>query len=159
MHSKAVNLERKPATLTDIYKSTPLGRAFSSGQQEERAHVRKLLEIAYMIAKEEIPFTKYPTIMELEKRQGVSLGSAYTTEHKCREFTVLIGECMRDKVLDYVRQSHYLAVLIDGSTDSTVIEKELVYVMYVGPEGKAVFFFAIERCFGCNSSRDSEVVS
>ncbi len=87
MHSKAVNLERKPATLTDIDKLTPLGRAFSSGQQEERAHVCKLLEIAYMIAMEEIPFTKYPAIMELEKGHGVSLGSAYTTEHKCREFS------------------------------------------------------------------------
>ncbi len=93
-----------------------------------------------MIAKEVIPFTKYPAIMELEKRHGVSLGSAYTTEHKCREFTVLIGECTRDKVLDSVRQSHYLAVLIDGSTDSSVVEKVLVYVMYVRPEGKAQCF-------------------
>ncbi len=35
-------------------------------------------------------------------------------------------------------------MLIDGSTDSSVVEKELVYVMYVGPEGKAQFFFFLQ---------------
>ncbi len=60
------------------------------------------------------------------------------------ESLVLIGECMRDIVLDSVRQSHYLAVLIDGSTDSSVVEKELVYVMCVGPEGKAQCCFFLQ---------------
>ena len=81
-----------------------------------------------MLAKEEIPFTKYPAVLELEKRHGVSLGTAYATGHKCRDFTVLIGESMRDNVLASVRKAQYLAVLKEGSTDSSVVEKELIYV-------------------------------
>jgi len=98
-----------------------------------------------MLAKEEILFTKYLAILELEKKHGVSPGTAYATEHKCNDFTTLIGECMRDKVLASWHKSHYLAVLMDGSTDSSVVEKELVYVMYIGPDGKihCCFFFQL----------------
>ena len=32
-----------------------------------------------MLAKEEMPFTKYPAIVELEKRNGVSLGKRSTS--------------------------------------------------------------------------------
>ena len=93
MHAKAVSVERKP-TVTDIYRSTPIGRALATASQEQTARVCKLFEVAYMLAKEEIPFTKYPAVLELEKRHGVSLGTAYATEHKCKDFTVVIGKSM-----------------------------------------------------------------
>ena len=132
IHAKAINMDRQP-TISEIYRSTPLGRAFASANSEETGRVSKLFEIAYMLAKEELPFTKYCAVVELEKKHGVSLGNAYATEHKCRDFTVLIGESMRDDVL---QKSQYLAVLMDGSTDSSVVEKELIYVMFVGADGK-----------------------
>ena len=134
-HVKAVDIERKP-TITEMYHFTPIGRALARSSQEQTTRVCKLFEVAYMLAKEEIPFAKYPAVLDLEKRHGVSLGTAYATEHKCRYFTVLIGEAMRDTVLDSLRKSRYLAVLIDGSTDSSVVEKEMIYVMFVGPNGK-----------------------
>ena len=84
MHAKAINLERKP-TAVEIYCSTSLGRALATSSQDQRARVCKLFEVAYMLAKEEIPFTKYPVVLELEKRHGVSLSTAYATEHKCRD--------------------------------------------------------------------------
>ena len=86
--------------------------------------------------KEEIPFAKYPVILEIEKRHGVALGTAYSAEHKCRDFTIVIGKAMRDNVLAAVRKSRYLALLMDDSTDSSVVKKELIYVMFVGSDGK-----------------------
>ena len=86
MHSKTVNMELQPTrTINSILKSTPFGKAFASATTEESSRVGKLglFDAAYMLAKEEMPFTKYPAIVELEKRHGVSLGSTYGTEHKC----------------------------------------------------------------------------
>ena len=57
-----------------------------------------------MLTKEEIPFTKNPTVLELEKRHGVSLGIAYAMEHKCRDITVLSGESMMDNVFASVHK-------------------------------------------------------
>ena len=69
MHVKAMDMERKPArTISDILRTTPLGKAVASASAEETARVTKLMEISYMLAKEELPFSKYPCIEELEKR-------------------------------------------------------------------------------------------
>lgn len=65
----------------------------------------KPFDVDYMLAKDEIPFTKYPAVLKQEKKHGVSLGNAYTTEHKCRDFTIVIGESMRDNVLASVRKT------------------------------------------------------
>ena len=97
-----------------------------------------------MLAKEELSFTKYCTVLELEKKHGVVFGNSYTTEHKCREFTLLIGECMKHDIISSLQKFRYFAVLMDGSTDSSVVvEKELVYVMFVGPDGN------IKCCLFC----------
>ena len=124
------------ANSAEIYRSTPLERALATASQKQTARVCKLFEVAYMLAKEKIPITKYPAMLELEKRQGVSLNTASATEHKCRDFTIVIGEPMMDSVLDTLRKSRYLAVLMDSSTDSSIVEEELIYVMLISADGK-----------------------
>ena len=64
MHGKALGmLTRK---LTDIFKSTPIGKAMAGATPEERSRVSKLMEIAYFIASEEILFLKFPGLVELK---------------------------------------------------------------------------------------------
>eukprot|EP00117_Sycon_ciliatum_P045916 scpid98535/ scgid32949/ len=139
MHSKALNMERAPTkTLTQIFKSTPLGKAMATASSEEPVRLGKLFDVAYMIAKEEMPFTKYPCIVELEKRHGVSLGTAYSTDRKCKECTSVIGDTLKDDVVAAVRRSRYLGVLMDGYTDSSVVENELIYVLMVDSNGKLI---------------------
>ena len=43
---------------------------------------------------------------------------------------------MREEVLDSLKRAKYFSVLMDGSTDASVTEKELIYVMYAYPFGK-----------------------
>lgn len=143
MHTKAMDMEQRPSqTLSGIMKTTPLGKAFASASSEEIRRIGKLFEISYVLAKEELPFRKYPAIVELEKRHGVPLGNTYGTEHKCQEFTNIIAEGMKDDALEEIKSARYLSVLLDGSTDSSVLEKELMYVMYMGADGsrKCHFF-------------------
>ena len=56
-HAKAVDIERKP-TVIEMYHFTPIGRALARSSQEQTTCVCKLFEVAYMLAKEEIPFSK-----------------------------------------------------------------------------------------------------
>ena len=137
MHSKAVTLTRKPKmALHEIYKSTPIGRAMAGASAEEMTRLSKLFDLAYVIAKEEMPFTKYPTLVEVEKRHGVPLGSTYGTEHKCSEFACLIGETLKEEFLNSLKQAQYFSVLTDGSTTTSVTEKELMYILYVDSSGE-----------------------
>lgn len=80
MHSKAVNMERQPTqTISSILKSTPLGKAFGAATTEETDRVTKLFDIAYLLVKEEMPFTKFSAIVKMEKLHGVPLGNTYCT--------------------------------------------------------------------------------
>ena len=85
----------------------------------------KLFDIAYVVAKEEMAFTKYPSLMALEKRHGVEVGNTYmyATEHKCKEFTMLIGETLREGVTDELKSSTYFSILMDGSYGAPSVPK------------------------------------
>ena len=133
IHKKAVSLERQPTrTINEILRSTPIGRAVASASSEEkdRVMISRLFEVAYMISREETPFTKFPAIVELDKRHGVCLGQTYHTEHKCQEFASIIGETMSDDLVEAPRSCRYMSVLMDGSTDSGVTEKERLFYAY-----------------------------
>jgi hypothetical protein len=51
MHKKAL---RRPRTMEDVYRSTPIDRAFAGASGEEMLHVSKLFDIAYMLAEEDL---------------------------------------------------------------------------------------------------------
>ena len=81
-----------------------------------------------MISREEMPFTKFPVIVELDKRHDVCLGQTYHAEHKCQEFAGIIGETMTDDLVVALRSCRYMSVLMDRSTESSMTEKEPFYV-------------------------------
>lgn len=130
-HSRAMNMHANPFTHAELYTSTAIGRSMASGESEDRERVRKLMDIAYMMAKEEIAFTKFEAIAKLEIRHKVQLGHTYINELKCSEFTGIIGQVMETDFLAELKKSKYISVLSDGSTDVSNVEKELVYVTYV----------------------------
>ena len=57
MHTRAVSMSRKPKTRNDIFRDTPIGRALAGASGTKMARVSKLFDLAYVIAKEELPFT------------------------------------------------------------------------------------------------------
>ena len=97
-----------------------------------------------MLAKE-MPFAKDPCNIEQEKRHGVQLGTAYSMDRKCKELTCVISDVMKDQLIESIRRIPYPAVLMDGSTDSSVTENEAINVLVVGADGTPeCHFFAIK---------------
>ena len=104
-------------------------------QQQDRATIGRLTEIAYMMAKTALPFTVFQHIAALEKRHGVALGVTYLNEKGCVELTSCVGESLEDELKATLAETRYFSILSDGSTDAGVIEQELFYVLYVGSDG------------------------
>ena len=98
-HKLAMKLEqesefmKKPGPLPS-YVATTLGRAFF--KLNERA--KKLIEIAFVVEKEELPFTKFVPIAQLEKRHGIELGQTYMDDHACTEFIDSIAEVYEEEL-------------------------------------------------------------
>ncbi|XP_072035509.1 zinc finger protein 862-like [Amphiura filiformis] len=124
IHETAMRLEEQPMSVADIYKSTDIGRSFRSSEAEERARIGKLIEIAYLLAWKEKPLTMFVDIVQLEKRHGVPLGMTYHTDKMASEFT----ECIAEELLG---RSQYFSIYVDGSTDITVVERELIYISFI----------------------------
>ena len=159
-HMRAISLEKRPATLLDIYKTTAIGRAISKDQEQERERLSKLFEIAYFLAREELPFTKYAPLAALELKHGVKLGQTYMTAPKCKEFTDCIGKAFEKELVSEINDSKYLSILIDGATDTSVIEKELIFVLFVSKEGKpSIRFLRLKNVQNASAEGLKEVVT
>jgi len=59
--------------------TTAIGRSMSTLDNETQARMRRKFKLCFVMAKESIPFAKYPALIQLEERHGVDLSHAYRT--------------------------------------------------------------------------------
>ena len=74
--------------------------------------------------------TKYATIIDLEKKHGVDLGTTYCNEMQAATFITNIGEEFGSQLKQKLSNVNFLSILTDASTDASNIEKEAVFVRY-----------------------------
>lgn len=118
----------------------------SRAEQTDRDRVAKLIDITYMMAKEAIPSKKFPSLVEMEKRHGVDLGTTYINEKMCAQFMACIADTLENELSSALSKVKYFSLLTDGSTDTSVKEVELMYIIYVNQQGKlAQDFLSIRR--------------
>ena len=101
----------------------------------ERESVKKLQEIAYYIALKGQPFSNFKEQVEQEQLHGVKYSGAYENDIACKDFIFSIAEYFfEEDTRNKLESVNFLAVLCDGSTDTSIIEQEVVYVIYTDPE-------------------------
>ena len=103
--------------------------------EKDRDIVEKLREISFNIALQGLPFTALRSQVEIEKLHGVNFTGSYENETAFKTFIFGILEYLFvgtvKKKLELV---NFIAVLCDGSTDNSVTEQEVLYVIFVDPE-------------------------
>ena len=86
--------------------------------------------MCYAMAKESIPFAKYPALLALEPHHGVDLGSAYSTPDAAKIFTGYIAASQCQAFVNTLSKSHFASFLMDGITDAGNQEDELVVLVH-----------------------------
>ena len=102
----------------------------SSMTERDKLLTKKKFEVAYFMAKEELPMKKYPKLLALEEMHGVELGTAYRNENDGATFVDFIGEAISKEHSDDVNKSNFYSVLIDSS----VMEQEAVFILHFDPK-------------------------
>ena len=64
--------------------------------QQTKERMCRLFDIAYTIAYKELSFTLCPTLIAIEEKHGVHMGTAYNNNKACRSFIGHIAGVMRD---------------------------------------------------------------
>ena len=107
----------------------------------------KLFDLAYLLAKKGRPYSDFSDFVELEKAHGVKYTVDYTNAKQCAEFVKFISRSLFDsEVKNKLTRCNFVTVLCDGSTDSAVIEKECIYIIYMDPDTfePHLTFFSLE---------------
>lgn len=111
---------------------TPMARIVARANEQQFEKMTKLFRTAYYIAKEELPLRKFDGLCQLQRANGVDFPDrSYSNDHACREFIRAISHTEQTETIDQISSCRFLSVLSDGSTDSGIIEQEVVYVRFV----------------------------
>ena len=117
--------------------NTSRTEGFSNMRNEEVAIIKKLFEIAYLVAKDELPLSKVGILVNNERRHGVGNGfHAYANDKKGAEFVNFIGKSMVADLKREIEKCNLFSVLIDGTTDTACKDKEAVYILHFNPSPK-----------------------
>ena len=68
-------------------------------------------------------------ITEMDALKGLELpGDRYRTVHSHKDFTQAIADVERQKIIDWFNKSSCVAIIVDGSIDSAVVDNEIVFI-------------------------------
>ena len=110
--------------------SSTIGRCLSTLDSDTRARMERKFDVCFVMAKQSIPFAKYPALLELEQRHEVDTGHAYNTADSARLFTGFIAKSQRQGFLNSLSSESFFSLLMDGSTDAGNLEDELVVLLH-----------------------------
>ena len=93
------------------------------------------LHISFHIALQRLPFTAFQNQVALEKLHGVKFTCACENENACKNFIFGISKYLfEENVKKKFHLVNFIAILCDGSTDNSIIELEVLYVIFTDPE-------------------------
>lgn len=119
--------QNKPA----LTVTAALDRQVMLSEVEMRRQLKIKMNIAYFIAKEEEPFVKFGPLITLHKKNGVDINPTYDNHVRCAEMIGQVADLLKENLAAKLRTAKHLAVLIDGDTDISNTECEIVYVRLV----------------------------
>ena len=137
-------LRREQSTSVTDY--SPIARAFYRMDESVEKQTKRKFDVAYVIAKEGMAFTKMNSLCQLQERHGVRLGECYKNDQACAIFIEYIAQDLQGQLGDSLRKAKFYSIQMDGSTDSGNKEEELFLVVYFEPFSMAVYMFVIGTC-------------
>ena len=74
-----------------FFANSIVGQSLTTLDATTQARMRRKFDVCYIMAKENIPFSKYPSVLELEDRHDVDMGPAYRTSDSAKRLTSFIA--------------------------------------------------------------------
>lgn len=133
LKDKGKSLQERANMMDGDAQQKRITSAIASMQVHDFALRKSKFEVAYFIAKEELPLSKYSQLLKLHEKHGVAVGIAYCSDINCGTFIDYMGEELGIKLRQKLTTANFYSVLIDGSEDVSVSEKEALFVQYLDP--------------------------
>ena len=110
-------------------QDAPAERAKLSLNQSVSDKLMILFHTVHVINVKARPLKDYEFITEMDIMKGLEIpGEKYKTIHSCKAFTQAIADVERKKIQNQFNASKFVAVIVDGSIDSAVVDNEIVFI-------------------------------
>ena len=129
MHKRSMMLLSKSRS-SDVTQYAPIAKALSTLDPDTERKLRRKFEVAYLLCKEGLAFTKMAAVCELEEKHGVDLGAGYKNNQACATFVGYIAQSQRERLAAVLDKAKFFSIQADGSTDSANVEDELFLALY-----------------------------
>ena len=154
-HLATVNLElsRRQDTMAKEYKQMT--------ETVDKVTFNAMMS-CYWLAKEEISNVKLPSLLHLQEQAGLSEMHfwKHRSQRSQREQRLLIGQLLKQQLLERVRDARWYSILVDEVTDCAVIEQLLIYIGYVGSNGEPMIeFLDVQNCLKDSDSPDAATIT
>ena len=108
-----------------------LARGTEGQAKRDRKDVEMKINTAYFLAKEELSFSKFEGLINLQRKNGVDITTTYANHKSCSEMVSVLGRMFKTRTAQEIQQAKYISVMADGATDAGGIENETVFCRYV----------------------------
>ena len=102
----------------------------STAELAQVSQLALLFRNAHAIAKAGCPFSDMQWMCALDEKKGLDVGMSYRTDKKCSEFIQCIAEEQQASLQASAQSGNFFSVMVDGTTDSSVTEAEIIYSRY-----------------------------
>ena len=146
----AIELQRKETVGNgsynqEILENSRIGRGLAKMTDQEDDLLKTRFNTAYYLSKSERPYNDFEGQLLLQRKNGAKYYKSYRNERSSANFVDTCDQVLKNAMVEDLLRAKYYSVLMDGSTDSSVTEQELIYILYLSknrtPE---VNFFSIE---------------
>ena len=134
------------AKVTESPQLAPLPRALLSLSKEVSQKMERLFDMAYFVAKREMPFTSFPHLCKLEIKHRVELGNTYINDKACKTFVTGIAGQLKHKLSSKLQSLKFMSVMADSACDVRVREVEDVYACHLVKGGMENSFVGLKAC-------------
>ena len=117
---------------------------------------------SYWLGKEEVANRKLLSLIDLQKHIGVTEMNEFknTSERSQREMRLLLGQLIKEKLIQRIKDAKWFSILVDEVTDCATIEQLLIYIGYVDEEAKPHFeFLEVKDVLEISESADSVTIT
>ena len=164
-HKMAVDLSNKSKMgaipyQEAIIRNSPIGCIFQKMCERDRDNLRMKFNLVYYLLKQERPFSDYPQLLKLQTKNRVKpIGSCYLHEQAAAMFAEVIGDVHHRSLKEKLAKARYYSVLNDESSDTSVSEKELVYVLFLDDGKPKIEFLSIEDVKNADTAGIQECIA
>lgn len=121
-------------TATDIKENKIPSLTVSLKEKADKIELAlcRLIRTAYTVAKKHLPIQSYPELCALQICNGTLLTrKLYQDTYACSQFIKIISDYFDQTLLEKLRESPALGIMVDESTDLSMEKHLIVYMNYL----------------------------